>query len=63
MEYSVDEVEGEKKHPIVIRLSGEDVSFIVQKNQISIYLDEKTAESIAFHISSLLQDRERRGKQ
>lgn len=60
MKYQVDEIEGEKLNPIVIRLYGEDINYIAMNGKLDVYLDEKTADSISFHIQSILQDRERR---
>lgn len=60
MKYQVDEVEGEKLNPIVIRLYGEDINYIAMNGKLDVYLDERTADSISFHIQSILQDRERR---
>lgn len=62
MKYSVDEVKEEKDKNIVIRLKGEDISFIASPNSVSIYLDEKVADSISWHIQTILEDRKRRSK-
>ena len=62
MQYKVEEVEGEKDRNIVIRLIGNDVSFVATRGGVDIYIDEKTADSIAFHIQSIIQDRDLREK-
>jgi hypothetical protein len=62
MKYSVDEVKEEKDKNIVIRLSGDDLSYLVQNGKLSIYLDEKIADSIAWHIQTILEDRKRCGR-
>jgi hypothetical protein len=62
MTYQVEEVPNEKDKNIVIRLRGEDVSFQASAYGVSVYLDEKTADSIAFHIQSIIQDRARQKK-
>lgn len=59
MNYSVEEVEGEKINNIVVRLKGEGISFLASSNMVSVYLDEKTADSIAWNIQCILQDRDR----
>lgn len=59
MKYFVDEVQGEDGK-IAIGLKGEGISFMATGYAVTIYVDEKTADSIAFHIGSILQDRERR---
>ena len=61
MTYIVEEVDGETSGKnIAIRLRGDDISFIACSSTLSVYIDEKTADSIAFHIQAILQDRERR---
>lgn len=60
MKYRVDEVENTSDKNIIIRISGEDISFTATNYGVSIYLDEKTADSIAFNIQTILQDRERK---
>lgn len=58
--YSVDEVPNESDKNIVIRLRGENISYMAQNGTLSIYLNEKTADSIAFHIQAIIEDRSRR---
>lgn len=60
MKIQIDEVEGEKDKNIAIRLSGEDIKFLASEYSCSIYVDEDMADSICFHLGSILQDRERR---
>lgn len=62
MKYSVDEVKNEPDKNIVIKLKGEDISFIATSYSVSIYIDEKTADSIAFHLQAILEDRKRFGR-
>ena len=62
MKLKVDEVEGEKDKNIAIRVSGEDIKFIASEYSCSVYIDEKNAESLAFHIQSIIQDRDIRSK-
>ena len=45
---------------ILVRLSGEDISFITMQGSLSFYLDEKTADSLSFHLGTILMDREHR---
>ena len=59
MTYQVEEVEHERDKNIVIRLKGEDASFQASAYGVSIYLDEKTADSISFHINTIIADRQR----
>ena len=59
MTYQVEEVENEKDKNIVIRLRGEDISYLAQNGNISIYLDEETANHIAWHIQTICEDRQR----
>jgi hypothetical protein len=47
---------------IQIRLSGDDIKFVVTEYSVAIFIDEKTADSIAFHIQSIIQDRARQKK-
>jgi hypothetical protein len=61
MKYSVDEVK-DLTGNIIIRIKGKDTSFVAMENSISIYLDEKTASSIAWHINTIIEDRERNKK-
>jgi len=58
--YSVEEVISEQDKNIVIRLKGEGISFIAQNGMVSIYLDEKTADSVGFHLLTIIEDRSRR---
>ena len=60
MTYQVEEVEHKKERNIVIRLKGEDVSFQASAYGVSVYLDEKTAGSIWFHLGVILQEREKK---
>lgn len=62
MTYSVEEVKDEPDKRIAIRLKGDDISFIASSYSLSIYIDEKTADSIAFHIQAILEDRKRFGR-
>ncbi len=58
--YEVNEVEGEPDKNIVIRGRGNSICFNAMNGSFSLYIDETTADSIAFHISTIIQDRERR---
>jgi hypothetical protein len=62
MKWDVEEVQGEQDKPIALRFEGDDVSFIVGNGNLSIYLSEEVADSLAFAIGALLQDRDIRGK-
>lgn len=57
--YRVEEVLNEPDKNIVIRLKGEGISYIAQNGTLSIYLDEKTADSIGFHLLTIIEDRQR----
>ncbi len=60
MKIQIDEVEGEKDKNIAIRLSGGDIKFLASEYSCSIYIDEDIADSLVFHLGTILQDRERR---
>lgn len=62
MNIKVEEVEKEKENNIVLRISGFDIQFFANPYGVSIYFNEDIADKIAFQISSLLQDIERRKK-
>lgn len=55
--YEVEEVQHETDKNIVIKLRGENICYTAMNGFIAVYLDEKTADSIAFHIQSIIQDR------
>jgi len=55
--YQVDEVPMESDKNIAIRISGEDLSFVATQYSVDVYINEKVADSIAFHIQSIIQDR------
>ena len=42
---------------IVIRFSGEDISFQASNHSLSIYINEDMADKISFNLSTILQDR------
>jgi len=58
MKILVDEVRGEDK--ILVRLSGEDIKFIVSEYSLSFYLDDDLADKLAFQLGAVLQDRQQR---
>jgi hypothetical protein len=58
--YSVEEVPNEQDKNIVIRLKGEGISYMAQNGTLSVYLDEKTADSVGFHLLTIIEDRQRR---
>ena len=58
--YSVEEVPNETDKNIVIRLKGDGISYMAQNGSVSIYLDEKTADSVGFHLLTIIEDRQRR---
>ena len=60
MKLDVYEVEHEKDKPIAIRFKGEDLSYMIVNGTITIYLDADNSDKLAFQISSLLQDMERK---
>ncbi|MCK9370575.1 hypothetical protein M0R04_11755 [Candidatus Dojkabacteria bacterium] len=60
MKSSVDEVPYEKDKNIAIRFAGEDISFQASSWSVSVYINEEVADSLIFHLSTILQDRERR---
>ncbi len=62
MKLIIDEVEGEKDKNILIRLSGEDIKFLVSEYSCSVYINEDMADSLVFHLGTILQDRERQRK-
>ena len=63
MKLSVDEVDTPNKNNIAIRFAGNGVNFQASDYGISVYIDEQTADSVAFHLQSILQDRERKRKE
>mgnify|MGYP001564363646 CR=1 FL=1 len=59
----VDAIEGKgvgqnNDKNIQIRISGEDIKFIATEYSVSIFLNEDEADKIAFHLSTILQDRD-----
>ena len=64
MKFSVEEVylsnNDVEENNIVIRLSGNDISFQATAYGISIYINEDLADKISFHLQSILQDRHNR---
>jgi hypothetical protein len=64
MKYSVEDLEKgvgkDNLQNIQIRLSGDDIKFVVTEYSVSLFIDENTADSLQFHISTIIQDRERR---
>ena len=63
MKIKVEELPLENDKPIVIRFrndSADDLTYVASNGSISIYIDEDNADKIAFQLSSILQDRERR---
>ena len=62
---TVDEVEGggigiNRDKDIQIRLSGENIKFLATEYSISIFVSEDEGDKLAFHINSLLQERNRK---
>lgn len=45
---------------IQIRLSGDDIKFVVTEYSVSLFIDEDCADSLQFHLSTILQNRERK---
>ncbi len=62
MKLIVDEIPLEKKNNILVRLQLEedDLTFIITRNDISFSIDEKTADSLSFHLNTIIEDREHR---
>jgi len=52
----IEEVE---QKDIVMRFDGNDARFMASEGKVSIYITESMADSIAFHLNTILQDRER----
>ena len=62
MKYIIEEVKGEPDKNIVMRFRGDDIVFVATANNISLYIDERTADSIAFHLQTIIEDRKRQKK-
>ena len=62
MKLIIDKIPLENKNNILVRLQLEedDPTFIATRNGISFTIDERTADSLQFHLSTIIQDRERR---
>lgn len=60
MKIIVDEVDFENDKNICIRFSGEDIKFIVTEYSVAVYINNEIADSLQFHLGSILQDRERK---
>ena len=65
MKITVDEVEGKgvgenNDKNIQIRISGEDIKFIATEYSLSIFIDEKEGDKLAFEINCILQEIERK---